>query len=1319
MLPCWRVAPHPPASPPPRKQLLPQLGGSPPAQAPAAAAAAGLPALIAALLQLCALSSQPEKLPQVLGRACSCLPVDAAACCLQVLLQQRAGAPAAAAWLGAQQAGAALELLLQFASHKACGARWAALLADAVLKQQSAVLPLGGLWVAALSQLGGGKEADSSSNSSACGAAVAAALDAVQQLLGDGANCDPSDAELWTLQLADAGLDQLQQAAAAAAASGASAAASVAPHQVAQVLVLWPQLQSHLGRVAAGCPGVAASISGLAAAAEVLAGATLAGAAASADAWEQLMAAIADLGDLTASEEAAAVDAPLLNLAITLHNAASKISSSSSSGDGSSSSRSSGTDLQASQLLTAAFQCDLLRWTGVLAAAGGESADAADAAAAAADDLCRRAKVCLAGLARAAASGAAGEEGAALSATAAETVGRMVALLGPRWALQHQTMLQSLLRLQGKLALAVDGHAAAATQGSKAGGKPKASGSGSSSNSKHGGEGVLACTQQIIDVSDDAGAAASQVADVIAYAEARCLAQLTARSSGGAEAARFKALARQAVAAAGGARPPPGWSQAEWGAHAHLLAALCGTAEASSVQGDLLEAADVLEAGGADAPAAAKSKPKAAAAAKQPRKQQPAAEAAPLLGVAASKAEAAALCRCLAALQGAYSAAEAAATAAAAEAAAATAEPGSSEPGGGWDEPAQQQQQPAAASTSSKSSSKGAAAKDGKGARAGRGAAEEQQRGVWTPAAAARWTEVRSGLEHAARLWEQAAPASSPAAEWICRFPMASVQAVLQAWHVAALQGWDQLQRRLAGVAGALLPSLVPSEVQQVAPVLAGMPQGSWVAYLLAPASVDPSVAEALSVDRSSSSGGGIQGGSAAQLQAAAEEFEAAADDSSSGGPWGRLEAARLHLAAAHAAVASGELPVAACCGERALVLSSHIYQSCMASSSSPAESAAQQQQPEQQAVTPHPPPPAGAGAGAGASEPLLHWQSLGLYLSGLVLLAHAHELAGCPEEALRLLREASALAAAAGCAALAAAAHGAAARIWCKRGDAARAGRQLRAAEASCAALAGGDAGLVSGAALRALAACAAGDVALAAGAAAAAMESYNVAADQVDASLADGGGEAALGWWCGSLWADAQIGLAACSARQGDAAAASDGLTAALKALPADRWPTAAAAVQLELITLGAPAAFVAAEAAALASDAPRALRVVGYGGASAHSNLMEEFACAVEAEDGGAAGGGRAGGGKGKARKPTAARGKAAAAAQGGSKSAAGAAATPAGLLRPALQLLWPCRHAPLLFKRACTLLARVCELEGAANACALFLQLSLGELGGRGL
>jgi hypothetical protein len=247
-------------------QVLQVVGALPPQQL--TAAAPGLPALLAATTEACALSSQPDKLPQLLVRACSCLPPGAGAACFQALLGRGdSSVPAAAAWLRPEQVVAALDLLLQFARHKGVARCWAQILTKWMA--EGSVHPIAGLWATCLALH---NPADGAGNSAEA-AAAAVAADCIQQLLQassdgstcTGGQCDSSEgcnraaakgrargkaataaaadkgaadggssgaagggvvasAREWLLQVAAAGVEQLQQAATKAASEPAAGA---------------------------------------------------------------------------------------------------------------------------------------------------------------------------------------------------------------------------------------------------------------------------------------------------------------------------------------------------------------------------------------------------------------------------------------------------------------------------------------------------------------------------------------------------------------------------------------------------------------------------------------------------------------------------------------------------------------------------------------------------------------------------------------------------------------------------------------------------------------------------------------------------------------------------------------------------------------------------------------------------------------------------------------------------------------------------------------------------------------------------------------
>ena len=323
-------------------------------------------------------------------------------------------------------------------------------------------------------------------------------------------------------------------------------------------------------------------------------------------AWDRLLAAV--LGELR-EEGAAAADGALQALTVALHNAASALSSAGGGGGGA---------RLAALLLDAALECSARRCAGALAR-GGDGSGSAEAAAA--DDLGRRAKAALTGMLRWASSGGDGEAASA-AAAAARAIARVLELLGPRRALQQQQLLQALVKLHVKATLAAGGAGAPARKAGSAGGQ------GSS-------------TQQILAAG---GAAAGEVADALAYAEARCLAQLEA-NQGAAGAAALRARAAAAAAAAGAAEPPAGWSCEEWDAQAVLVAALCGGCDGACSAEALAAAADALAAAGPVAAAGgAKAKAKGAGRRKAQDEGGGDARAEAPGAAAAAKAAAAALC---------------------------------------------------------------------------------------------------------------------------------------------------------------------------------------------------------------------------------------------------------------------------------------------------------------------------------------------------------------------------------------------------------------------------------------------------------------------------------------------------------------------------------------------------------------------------------------------------------------------------------------------------------------------------------------------------
>lgn len=1153
-----------------------------------------------------------------------------------------------------------------------------------------------------------------------------------------------------------------------------------------------------------------------------------------------------------AAGESTAVGAEQLqDLEIILHNAASALGSIQISSDGEAAAH---TVLQArltACLLSTAFHCSVRRYRMEQLATDGSDGSCWPAA----EDVARRAMACISGLVRCAAANGGGADaggGAQLLEEASRVITQLIVLLGPQQLLRQQHLLLALLKLHVKLQSAVEAAAKGATAPQAPSGRGR--GKGKAQAGKAGplaytvSAAPLTFTEQLV---SGAAAEAHQLVDVVAFLEVQCFVQVEAKQ-GLLGDVGLQQRAQQVLRAAAACPPPCGWGAAEWGAHMQLITTFCG---ASDAPGLLAAAASALRQEAQGSPVGQSSKAQTKGTSKRTKQAacQESAEASMPPWLLASRHESAALCSCLLALQGAQEAA------AVAGAAAAT---------GSWTRGQddaleelshrQQEEQPSSSCSSgasSGSSSRGAGRGKGRTSRKGAGAARSGagasgDQGVWSDEAMARWTSVRGHLEIAVQLWLSAVDLSAAVdavdmdggsgtagstAGWqqvhvVCRFPAASSQVLLQAWHIAAIQGWTVLQQRLASIAPWILGCLAQSELQQLAPALACMVEGNWLEQLLCPGLPAANLANRVSMAAPAS---GLSTAAAAaftgdlgrelaavqlaarhqQLQQVVEAHES--EVAAAGGhasPWVGIHGARLHLAAAQAAFECGELPAAFAAAERALALSGRVHLACAAPGTAGGASAAGEgseahqnaaaapmdvdggsdrashslQKPAEAPTVPVCGPVASTAA---AADVLLRWQSLGLYLSSLHMLATVHETAGCPDEALRLLRDEAALAAATQSAAFGAAAHGAMSRVWCKRGDMDRAVAQLQLAERCLAALmeVAGDGGASAGggcrgnpqncdrqddgksgdlaAALSALVACAAGDVALAGKDLAAASARYAAAAALVDPAVLTGSGigggrsgrpgsssstsssgEGAsrellvdgnneLGWWMVHLWAEAKIGLARCHKQvEGDSTAAASCLVSSLQLLQEASWPAASAALALELLTLQPPDWLAPPTRLQAAAGA---LHLIAFGDATDHSNLLEEFAGAAleDQDDASTADAGRQsvrgakgksrGKGRGSAGGEKGARGQkqvAGSRAAGGERdggtadvAAAGASTAypPGRLLQRLLRLLWPLRHTPLLLKRACALLARVCEQQGALHACAFFLQLSLGE------
>ena len=220
-------------------------------------AAPGLPALLAGALQACALSSQPGELPQVLARACSFLPPDAGCCALEALLALEGGggggAPAAARLArgrpGGRVAGAAAAVCAPQGPRGALGGaagvahrrrRRARLRrprcrgAGAAGRRRQRHPQRLAAGCASLQELLAGASGSSSSAAKPAAKARGRCKGAADDAGSDGSADE--GARTWLLSVADACLDQLQQATAAAAAGGAPTGWCVEPSLLADAL---------------------------------------------------------------------------------------------------------------------------------------------------------------------------------------------------------------------------------------------------------------------------------------------------------------------------------------------------------------------------------------------------------------------------------------------------------------------------------------------------------------------------------------------------------------------------------------------------------------------------------------------------------------------------------------------------------------------------------------------------------------------------------------------------------------------------------------------------------------------------------------------------------------------------------------------------------------------------------------------------------------------------------------------------------------------------------------------------------------------------
>jgi hypothetical protein len=294
------------------------------------------------------------------------------------------------------------------------------------------------------------------------------------------------------------------------------------------------------------------------------------------------------------------------------------------------------------------------------------------------------------------------------------------------------------------------------------------------------------------------------------------------------------------------------------------------------------------------------------------------------------------------------------------------------------------------------------------------------------------------------------------------QFPAEAAAAVVQAWHIAGLQGWGCCQQAYAGVLTALVPLLPAqqqSSLQHVQQLLvpcdvAGV--SPWLGLLLAPQRLLPVASCSNDVAAADSAAAATICGKKAKGRGAPA---AASSSSSSQGPLCKcsMQAERAALDAAtqqlpqHTAgaatpasnaqqlqqvqllLASAQVAAAAGANAAALVEAEAALELCKAVV---AATSCGSSQGGRRSVA--------ATSGLNGSHWLfklsssagLYWHALGHYMSGLLQLAEVHESCGNPEDALRALKELLKLSSSCHCCYLAAVAQASISSIHSKMGQ-------------------------------------------------------------------------------------------------------------------------------------------------------------------------------------------------------------------------------------------------------------------------------------------
>jgi len=334
----------------------------------------------------------------------------------------------------------------------------------------------------------------------------------------------------------------------------------------------------------------------------------------------------------------------------------------------------------------------------------------------------------------------------------------------------------------------------------------------------------------------------------------------------------------------------------------------------------------------------------------------------------------------------------------------------------------------------------------GAGARA-RGAVASVAAAV--PYDARLWCKVAHHLQQSCTLFRHcmaladcaSSSSSGGASSVVLRYHEEAAAVVMQAWHVAALQGWWELQNTFADTLAFVSGAATQHVRQQVNTPLQALQLSSgadWLALLMQPQALPQGQEQHTCLRVSASADADADSAVATSPKSQKEQQlgdvqDVLHDDGCQGrqlldsGAWPGLQHIQQQLAAARMAMNAGDTARAAATAELALQHCRALLKEAGSNTSSTATSALDV---------------------AAASRTCVHWHGLGLYMSGIWQLAGVADAAGHPQDAVRMLKELHKLSCSSCCLSFAALAQASISRVYSRWGKHAEAATAAAAAE-------------------------------------------------------------------------------------------------------------------------------------------------------------------------------------------------------------------------------------------------------------------------------